>query len=203
MKKPILSLNNIRRSAKSLNANPDARESIRPDSIEKRGDKFFVKTKQIKFLNDLQMQIMFREKPTSTAFLNGIKEQNNKHHSEHFDDDIKQDIDDLCDQAIKDFEHLPMSELNKIINLLKLGYSLFNSNNQHIYPMVQYGKAHTELDSKRSQLTYDYDACWNHLIEMQKKGVKPHKLNAGLQDKFCMSRETFAPIVAKFRKQYM
>jgi len=200
MKKPMLSLDNIRRSTKSLNTNPDTRESIRPDSIEKRGDKFFVKTKKIKFLNDLQMQIMFKEKPTPTAFLNGIKEQNNKLHSEHFDDDLKQDIDDLCEQAIKDFEHLPMSELNKIINLLKLGYSLFNSNNQHIYPMVQYGKAHTELDSKRSQLAYDYDACWNHLIKMQKDGVKPSKFNAGLQEEFGMSPETWKPIVAKFKK---
>lgn len=194
MNKPILSFATIR------HVHDDTKASIKPGSIEKRGDKYFVKQKKIKFLSDLQFQIMFREKPTPEAFFKGIKEQNENFHSEYFDQELKDDIDQMCDQGIKDFGHLKMSELKKIMNLLKLGYSLFNSNNQHIYPILQYGKAHLELDKKRSQTSFDYDECWSYLHELKKQGIKPHKYNISLRKKFGLSEETFKPIVAKFKK---
>jgi hypothetical protein len=202
MKKPILSFNNIN-NLKPHENEPTANKPVKPKSIVKREHKHFVKQKNIKFLADLQIKILFKEKPTPVAFFNGIKEQNEKFHSEHFDQELKDDIDQLCDQGIKDFGHLKMSELQKIINLLKLGYNLFNSNNQHIYPILQYGKATLDADVKRGLANtsdFDWDKSWNYLIELKKKGVEPHKYNKSLREKFYLSEKIFKPIVKEFKK---
>lgn len=196
MKKPMITLDTINRVSEEKS------QPLRPESIEKRGDKYFVKKKAIKFLADLQMQVMFREKPTPLAFFKAIKEQNLRLHSEHFDDDLKTDIDEICDQAIKDFGHMKMSDVDKIMNLLKLGSNLFLSNNQHVFSLVKYGKAHLSKDSDRAnnRSELNWEEAWGYLKELKEKGVKPHKYNFHLREHFGLSEETFKKIVAKFKK---
>lgn len=177
MTKPMIELGNI------FQVSEEEKESIRPDLIKKRGDKYYVEKKTIKFLSDLQLHIAFREKPTPKAFFKAIKEQNELYHSDQFDCELKNSIDELCDQLIIDLGHMKMSDLGKIINLLKLGYNLFASNNQHIFPIMQYGKSHLGIDSDRVQKRsiFNWDESWKYLLELESQGVKPSKYNAGLR----------------------
>lgn len=200
MKKPTLSASTLLPKTNE-ELKPSKRKNVlRPKTISKRENKYFVKTKKIKFLADLQMNILFREKPTPTAFFNGIKEQNENHHSANFDDVIKQNIDELCDQAIQDFGHYKMAELVKIMNLLKLGGQIQLSNMQELFPIVQYGKAHLENDAKRSEKKVSEADCWQYLSRLKATGVPSHKYNKELQKKFGLTEGAFREIVSKFKK---
>lgn len=198
--KPLLNFSNIQTKV----LDDVSRKKSKPlKGITKSGKRYTTQKKEIKFRSELMLQIALSkqiDRPSASAYFNEIKRQNESIHNEYFHDELKDIITEQCNELAKTYENEKLAKANELIELVKLGYNLAISNNQHLFPVLEKGKNSFSHDSNRgSKQRLDIDA--DAFIKTLKSNGEPrHKWNKKIRDEFSIGKTKASELIKKCRE---